>query len=815
MVELLIPDAWQQLAVEGLRAGEDVIVDAPTSAGKTFIFEAYVEHGLRSDQAIYTVPTRALANDKFAAWRARGWNPGIITGDITFNPTARVVVATLETLREDLLARRGPRLLVLDEYQMLADEQRGAMYELALALAPPSTQLLLLSGSVANPAAIEQWLARLGRRTRLVRTAVRPVPLDEVALDALRSPLPAHVTGFWPQMLARAISAGLAPVLVFAPRRRAAEKIATDLAASLPLTDPLSLSREQGQLVGDRLASLLKRRVAYHHSGLSYIARAGVIEPLARAGQLRVVVATTGLAAGINFSLRSVLVTDTNYQAGKFQRSVEPHELLQMFGRAGRRGIDERGYALYTERTPRLSEARPIHLRRVARVDWPVCLSVMRAAVQRRQEPFAASVDLMRRLFTAQPVTLGVEHSLEDGPRACGLLVDLERARHSRALHVEMQNLAGEWEALPTPTTAKLGETWLRLGSRWRPALSLAESLHGIGRGNLARLPVASNLRSRVYGREIHLGNMDSEKGFRAGPAVRRIISAQRGGQPIPKFWKSAAELVDANASTLEAYVGGRLIRTESRGTAVFAQFDFSGAAAARPGYLSRDGRFLIDPPRREIRNAECLTCPSLAACTNMTGATSAALAWRDLGLVDAGGVPTRRGVIASFFQNGEGLAIAAALEDESYPIPEIVRDLADIRAGHRFSQDGSPFQGRLAAACVRAFGNASYEGVLELGLPPQFGGGAGVVLAEILARPATRQKYLSDELCPGDIERALLEWQSLLRRVASAPDTDWDRWMSLKQAASGQSEIAPRSHALTFPPLTGAQMRRIEHRLR
>ncbi len=815
MVELLIPDNWQQLAVEGLRTGEDVIVDAPTSAGKTFVFETYVEHGLRSDRAVYTVPTRALANDKFAAWRARGWKPGIMTGDLTFNPSARVVVATLETLREDLLARLGPRLLVLDEYQMLGDSSRGAMYELALALAPPSTQLLLLSGSVANPGTIEQWLVRLGRRVRLVRTAVRPVPLEEVALDALRSPLPVNVTGFWPRLLARAIYAGLAPVLVFAPRRRAAEKIAIDLAASLPLAEPLPLSREQEQLVGDRLASLLKRRIAYHHSGLSYSARAGVIEPLARAGQLRVVVATTGLAAGINFSLRSVLVTELNYQAGKFQRSVEPHELLQMFGRAGRRGIDERGFALYTERTPRLSEARPIHLRRVARVDWPVCLSVMRAAAQRGHEPFAAAVDLARRLFTTHPIAIGVEQSLADGPRACGLLVDLERARHSRALNVEMRNLAGEWEPLPPQTAGTLGDAWFCVQNRWRPALSLPASLHGIGRGNLVRLPVDAKMRFRIYGRELQLGNLDPENRFRTGPAIRRIISAQSGARTIPKVWNSPAEFLEAHASALESYVGGQLICTEVRGSGVFAQFDFSRVVAAQAGYVSRDGHFLIDPPRREIRKPECTKCPALVACSNTTGASSAALAWRELGLVDAQGVPTRRGVIASFFQNGEGLAIAAALEDESYPIPEIVRDLADIRAGHRFSEDGSPFQGRLAAACVRAFGNATYEGVLELGLPPQFGGGAGVVLTEILARPAARQKYLSDELRPGDIERALLEWQSMLRRVASAPDADWERWMSLKQAASGQTAIAPRADILSFPPLTGAQMRRIEHRLR
>ena len=50
-------------------------------------------------QAVFTVPTRALANDKLAEWRARGWDVGIATGDLALNLDAKVVVATLETQR--------------------------------------------------------------------------------------------------------------------------------------------------------------------------------------------------------------------------------------------------------------------------------------------------------------------------------------------------------------------------------------------------------------------------------------------------------------------------------------------------------------------------------------------------------------------------------------------------------------------------------------------------------------------------------------------------------------------------------------------
>ena len=86
-----------------------------------------------------------------------------------------------------------------------------------------------------------------------------------------------------------------------------------------------------------------------------------------------------GLAAGINFSMRSVLITDTRYFSGNFERQVQPDELLQMFGRAGRRGLDDTGFVLFTPDQPRLSFARPRQLKRATQVDWPSLISVMAA----------------------------------------------------------------------------------------------------------------------------------------------------------------------------------------------------------------------------------------------------------------------------------------------------------------------------------------------------------------------------------------------------------------------------------------------------
>src|SRR6266446_93135 len=447
--QVTVPDLWQQEAVTALREGKDVVVQAPTGAGKTLIFELWSNQGRNRGQAIYTVPTRALANDKLAEWRTRGWDVGIATGDLAENLNAPVLVATLETQKNRLIAGDGPALLVVDEYQMLSDRDRGLNYELAIALAPAHTQLLLLSGSVANPQDVVKWLRRLGRPAELIRHEERPVPLEEVHAHSLNYHVPNEIRGYWPRLVAKALAEDLGPILIFAPRRQAAESMAAELARQLPTTNPLQLSTEQKVLAGDHLARLLKTRITFHHSGLSYGARAGVIEPLAKAGQLRVVVATMGLAAGINFSLRSVALAGESYRRDHVEQLLKPDEILQMFGRAGRRGLDETGFVLISANELRLLDARPCHLSRSGAVDWSALLGLMTAAAQNGRDPFRHAVSAQERLFTTKPIFLGVEESLRHPDVPCGLNTDAERARHVRKRLREILNSRGEWEPMP------------------------------------------------------------------------------------------------------------------------------------------------------------------------------------------------------------------------------------------------------------------------------------------------------------------------------------------------------------------------------
>ena len=152
-----------------------------------------------------------------------------------------------------------------------------------------------------------------------------------------------------------------------------------------------------------------------------------------------------------------------------------------------------------------------------------------------------------------------------------------------------------------------------------------------------------------------------------------------------------------------------------------------------------------------------------------------------------------------------KGLAVAAALEDETYDIGELVFDLANLRAGHRFAEDESPFGGRLGALCQQVYERADHPGYLEMGVPVNYGAGASEVVREIIEHGSSKQKLLTESLRPGDIERALVEWRSLVRHIALAPDHPHPRWRALKEACAKYAESSVRERD---PPIARAAAR-------
>ena len=818
--QVIVPDLWQQDAVQHLRAGRDVVVHAATGAGKTFIFELWSNEGRNPGQAIYTVPTRALANDKLAEWRARGWNVGIATGDLSENLDAPVIVATLETQKNRLITGDGPRLLVIDEYQMLGDADRGLNYELAIAMAPPQTQLLMLSGSVANPRHVVAWLQRLGRQAEWVWHDDRPVPLEEVYAGMLNYNVPSEIRGYWPRFAAKALAEGLGPILVFAPRRRAAKALAVDIARNLPNPNPLQLTAGQKDLVDDHLARMLQARVAYHHSGLTYGARAGVVEPLAKAGQLRVVVATMGLAAGINFSLRSVTLAADSYRRDHLEVPIRADEIHQMFGRAGRRGIDEIGYGLVSRNEIRIRDGHPCFLSRNGMVDWASLLGLMHGAARQGREPYTEAVRVQERLFSTDPILLGMEFAMKHPEVPCGLGTDSERARKARKRVREMLNSQGGWEAWPKAKPMPLSEVFVPkkpsgdreadvqppLGQALllRPALMEPEVLRRTGAGELVLLP-----SGQAYGREQKVADQLNNERLDLAKWVRRLTGWRMRVVPLTLWQKKIQPLLEEKLAANQTPVE-RFRREDNR---LLVQLRLGHQAV--PAHIDLKGVALWRPQERQVVNPTCSGCGLYSECRELKPATGVALLWKRLRLVQENGSPTRRGRVVSFFSQSYGLGIAAALEDESLPIDELVYELANLDAGYRFGNEENRWEGRIPIACRERYGDVTVPGYLDAGLPPRYGSGAEQVIAAMHANPADKANWVTDLLGAGDIDRAVIEWRSLLRQITHAPELDWTRWTELRKHAGTLLAETASPTLCELPPLEHHQQGRVDHHLR
>jgi hypothetical protein len=819
--QITIPDLWQQKAVTALRDGKDVVVDAPTGSGKTLIFELWSNQGKPTGQAVYTVPTRALANDKLAEWRRRGWNVGISTGDLSDNLDAPILVATLETQKNRLLEGDGPKLMVVDEYQMIGDRDRGLNYELALALAPEHTQFLLLSGSVENPHHVVQWLNRLGREAVVVRHKERPVPLEEIRVHELDIQIPRDIRGYWPSFCARALAENLGPILIFAPRRKETERLAHELARYLPNDSPLTLTPEQCGLVDAKVHRLLKSRICYHHSGLSYATRAGVIEPLTKAGQLRIIVATMGLAAGINFSLRSVALAGDSYHRDGIEQPIGGDEILQMFGRAGRRGIDECGYVLVSANDLGLRDARPRHLSRAAAVDWGALLGIMHLAARNGRNPFLEAVRVQERLFTTRPILLGVEHAMKTPDAPCGLSTDAERARHLRRRQKQMRNSQGHWQKMPRSIETPINrisildingehadDRSIPPGAlKLRPLLTEPNALENIGHGTLTI--VGDDPGAPLYGREMTVADRIDGDRVIIAKWVRRL-TGWKARQASTHRWQTKVmpliekRLAEADTPVLDIVTTARKISVK-----------VAIGKLEKRAYVDEFGRALHQPPSREVLPDNCASCPHMETCRRLPTRTGTALLWRRLKLVGEDGTPTRRGLIVSYFHGADGLGIAAALEDESIPLEELVYEIANLHAGFRFAGDDGRWEGRIAQACLDRFQGQSVSGYLENGLPPEYGAGAEKIVESIHRDPHSKKTWCTKFLGEGDIDRAIIEWRSLLRRTAHSPEMDWPRWTELQHRATKLLDETDSPTLTDLPELEYAQTQRMEHLLK
>src|ERR1700742_1495747 len=186
-------DDFQRRACQALEGGHGVLVCAPTGAGKTVVGEFAVHLALAAGgNCFYTTPLKALSNQKHTDLTARYGRDriGLLTGDMSVNADAPVVVMTTEVLRNmlyaDSPALQGLSHVVMDEVHFLADRMRGPVWEEVILHLPDEVRVVSLSATVSNAEEFGGWIQTVRGDTTVVVDEHRPVPLWQHVLVGKR-----------------------------------------------------------------------------------------------------------------------------------------------------------------------------------------------------------------------------------------------------------------------------------------------------------------------------------------------------------------------------------------------------------------------------------------------------------------------------------------------------------------------------------------------------------------------------------------------------------------------------------------------------
>jgi superfamily II RNA helicase len=384
----MIYDPFQKQAIDYVKEGHSVIVAAPTGAGKTVIAEYVINDCLaKNKKAVYTAPIKALSNQKFREFQA-GFpgKIGILTGDVSINPQAPILIMTTEIFRNKVLEEAATldeySWIIFDEIHYLDDYERGTVWEESLIFLPKHMKMLALSATIPNIDEFSAWIHSIHNKPlKIVKEEKRPVPLhffyqcQGQILDNLnkirrlesgikkfhyyrgrRLPRKEYIRPNKPTALVDHLSKNdRLPCIYFSFGRRRCEYLAQEM-RQLNFLDAGQTAKiraifhelcEKFDLTGEKSAAMLgpliERGIAYHHAGMLPTLKE-VVERLFTSRLIKVIFTTETFALGINMPARTVVFDELRKFYGRFHANLKTRDFYQMAGRAGRRGIDVEGF---------------------------------------------------------------------------------------------------------------------------------------------------------------------------------------------------------------------------------------------------------------------------------------------------------------------------------------------------------------------------------------------------------------------------------------------------------------------------------------
>ncbi len=377
---------FQQQALGPLQQGRSVLLAAPTGAGKTLVAEIAIQQSIDAGKrAIYTAPVKALSNQKYRDFKEIDPDMvGIMTGDVTLNATAPLLVMTTEILRNAIFENPDQLddvdTVVFDEIHYMDNLERGTVWEESIIFAPPHIRFVCLSATIANLTQFGEWIGKCrGTEVEIIRHKERPVPLDHylyMPASGLRRITPGKVK--FPDSHVKAMRQrkrptkkddrnavidtlkrdGNLPALFFCFSRKECEQRAVETARKRRLLLPDEAEKmeslfddivEMFEISADgdleQLRAIVRHGIAYHHAGMLPLHKE-LVERLFTSGMLQLLFATETFALGINMPARTVVFASLRKFDGVGFSGLKVREYQQMAGRAGRQGIDDKGLVI-------------------------------------------------------------------------------------------------------------------------------------------------------------------------------------------------------------------------------------------------------------------------------------------------------------------------------------------------------------------------------------------------------------------------------------------------------------------------------------